>query len=239
MAYIKNWRDVQPNISHLSAVHWGCLRSIKEGGDDDRHRLDRLGGFARHALQGRKTSDFHKHEALEQVYYILSGKGEVLFEDQRYPVEDGDAVYLPADIHHQMFNTMNEGWLEHHVISMGVPSRGGKFTIRNWTQTPPQGDGAGAVRWYQLEPENDSENGCLKGMQFIARESVQPGNESIERCHTDIEQVYYVIENRGVLQSDGKEQEITEGDMIHIPVGTTYKILNPHQEWVSSLIMAG
>ena len=67
MAYIKNWRDVQPNIAHLSAVHWGCLRSIKEGDDDDRHRLDRLGGFARHALQGRKTSDFHKHESLEQV----------------------------------------------------------------------------------------------------------------------------------------------------------------------------
>ena len=43
MAYIKNWRDVQPNIAHLSAVHWGCLRSIKEGDDDDRHRLDRVG----------------------------------------------------------------------------------------------------------------------------------------------------------------------------------------------------
>ena len=238
MAYIKNWRDVQPNIAHLSAVHWGCLRSLEEGGDDDRHRLDRLGGFARHALQGRKTSDFHKHESLEQVYYILSGKGEVLFEDERYPVEDGDAIYLPSGIHHQMFNTMNEGWLEHHVISMGVAGNGGEFTIRNWTQTPAQGDGAGAIRWYQLEPEDDSESGCLRGMRFIAREAVQFGNETIERCHTDIEQVYYVIENRGVLQSDGEEQEITEGDMIHIPAGTTYKILNPHQEWLHSLIMA-
>ena len=58
MAYIKNWRDVQPNISHLSAVHWGCLRSVTEGGDDDRHRLDRLGGFARHALRDARHPIF-------------------------------------------------------------------------------------------------------------------------------------------------------------------------------------
>ena len=43
MAYIKNWRDVQPNIAHLSAVHWGGLRSLDEGSDDDRNRLDSVG----------------------------------------------------------------------------------------------------------------------------------------------------------------------------------------------------
>ena len=137
MAYIKNWRDVQPNIAHLSAVHWGGLRAVERGSDDDRDRLERLTGFARHALQGRKTSDHHKHENLEQVYYILGGRGEVLFDDKRYPAECGDAIYLPSGIHHQMFNTMNEAWLEHHVISMRVDGNRGKFTIRNWSHVPP------------------------------------------------------------------------------------------------------
>ena len=57
MVYIINWRDVQPNIAHLSAVHWGGLRD--RDGDDDpdpRNCLKRLQGFARHALQGRKNS---------------------------------------------------------------------------------------------------------------------------------------------------------------------------------------
>ena len=72
LPYVKNWRDVQPDISHLSAVHWGGLRSAAEiDSEDDRDRLSRLGGFARHALQGRKTSDHHKHERKEQVYYIF------------------------------------------------------------------------------------------------------------------------------------------------------------------------
>ena len=139
MAYIRNWRDVQPKIAHLSAVHWGGLRTRGRSSEDDRDRLERLGGFARHALQGRKTSDHHKHENTEQVYYILSGSGEVLFDNKRYPVKSGDAIYLPSGVYHQMFNDMNEAWLEHHVISMNVEGNGGKFTIRNWNQVPPQG----------------------------------------------------------------------------------------------------
>ena len=37
MVYIINWRDVQPNIAHLSAVHWGGLRD--RDGDDDPARI--------------------------------------------------------------------------------------------------------------------------------------------------------------------------------------------------------
>ena len=239
MAYIRNWRDVQPKIAHLSAVHWGGLRTRGRSSEDDRDRLERLGGFARHALQGRKTSDHHKHENTEQVYYILSGSGEVLFDNKRYPVKSGDSVYLPSGVYHQMFNDMNEAWLEHHVISMNVEGNGGKFTIRNWNQVPPQGDGAGAIRWRQLGYKGKEEINCLRGMRFIDREAVQPDNEAIERYYDDIEQVYYVLENRGILQSNGEKQEITEGDMVHIPMGMTYRILNPYQEWLSYLIMAG
>ncbi len=239
MAYIKNWRDVQPNIAHLSAVHWGGLRDReRENDEDDRNRLRRLNGFARHALQGHKTSDYHKHQNTEQVYYVLSGSGEILFNDARYPVETGDAIYLPSGTHHQMFNDMNEDWLEHHVISMSVSGNGGTFLTRNWRQVPPAGDGAGAVRWHQLGREGEDGVGCLRGMAFIDREAVQPRSETVERHYEDLEQVYYILENRGILISDGEEQEITEGDMVHLPVGATYKIRNPHGEWLAYLIMA-
>ena len=236
MAYIRNWRDVQPKISHLSVVHWGGLRPRGRNSSDERDCLVQLGGFARHALQGRKTSDHHKHENLEQVYYILSGTGEVLWDRKHYPVKYGDAIYLPSGGYHQMFNDMNETWLEHHGISMDVEGNGGQFTIRHWNQISPQGDGVGAVRWRQLGREGAVN--CLRGMEFIDREAVQPNSETVERCYLHNEQVYYVLENRGVFQSDGEAQEITEGDMIHIPVGLSYKILNPHQEWLSYLIMA-
>ena len=239
MLYSINWRDVQPNIAHLSAVHWGGLRD-RDGDDDSdpRHCLKRLQGFARHALQGRKNSDYHKHENLEQVYYVLSGRGHVLFDTERFPVQEGDAVYLPSGVHHQMFNDTSEDWLEHHVISQRIAANSGEFAIRNWRDVPALGDGAGAVRWHQLGPVGEEGVGFTQGLRCIDREAVQPRGRAVERCSETLEQVYYVLKNSGVLEAEGDEQEIREGDMIHLPPGTRYVIRNPHAEWLSYLIMA-
>lgn len=236
MAYIKNWRDFQPKIAHLSAVHWGGLRGSERGSDDERDRLGRLGGFARHALQGRKTSDHHKHSKLEQVYYILSGCGEVLFDGQRYAVRDGDAVYLPSGLYHQMFNDMNDGWLEHHVISQAIEGDGGDFAISNWRDTAPAGDGEGGLRWRQLRPVG--EGGPLRGLAAIDRHAVQPQAQSAEGRTGEREEVYYVVEGRGLLSLDGDQHPITEGDMIHLPPGSLYRLHNPNEDWLACLVMA-
>ena len=237
--YCRNWRDFQPKIAHLSAVHWGGLRSVERDSEDDRDRLERLGGFARHALQGRKTSDHHRHESLEQVYYVLSGAGEVLYDGSRYAVEAGDAIYLPSGVHHQMFNDGSDDWLEHHVISQPVDGNGGRFCVRHWRQAAPAGDGGGAVRWRQLGPEaGQGPQACLRGMAFIDRWAVQPRSSSSEKVEEELEQVCYVLGGRGVLHAAGSEQEVTEGDMVHLPPGTRHGLQNPHDEWVTCLVMA-
>ena len=66
---------------------------------------------------------------------------------------------------------------------------------------------------------------------------MQPRGQTVERCE-ELEQVYYVLENSGVLETDGDEQEIQEGDMIHLPPGTRYAIRNSSAEWLAYLIMA-
>ena len=238
--YVRNWREFEPKIAHLSAVHWGGLRDVARDSSDERDRLRRLGGFARHALQGRKTSDHHKHENQEQVYYILSGTGEVLFDGQRYPVEAGDAVYLPSGIHHQMFNEDSDDWLEHHVISQRVEGNGGTFRIRHWRQTVAVGDGAGGIHWRQLcREEEPGEGAVLRGMAFIDHEAVQPMNSSAERTESELELGYYVLDGSGFLESGGGEEcAITEGDIVHLTPGTAYRIRNDTDDWITSLIMA-
>lgn len=238
MAYSINWRDVQPKIAHLSAVHWGGLRDRERTDDPDpRNRLLALGGFARHALQGRKTSDHHKHDATEQVYYILSGHGEVLFGEERHAVREGDAIYLPAGTYHQMFNDMHEDWLVHHVISQKVEGPGGEFAIRNWCDVAPQGDGSGAVRWRQLGRVGEDAIGYLRTMRGIEREAVQPGGQTAVRSQ-DYEQVFYVLENSGMLVDGDGEQALVEGDMVHVPAGHQHQIRNGEDEWLSYLIMS-
>ena len=75
-------------------------------------------------------------------------------------------------------------------------------------------------------------------MAFIDREAVQPQGRSAPRRHEDLEQVYYGLENSGVITVGGEEVPFTEGDMIHLPPGCEYSIANPNRDWVSYLIMA-
>jgi len=47
----------------------------------------------------------HQHEDIEEVYYVLNGKGKMRIGDEERPVSEGDAIYLPPRIIHTLKNT--------------------------------------------------------------------------------------------------------------------------------------
>ena len=242
MPTVVNWREAQPVVAHDSAIVWSCLQPRPVGGDgagqSSQHgTLEKLGVFTVHAVQGRKQSDYHKHENREQLYYIIDGAGQILCGDVLSPVEEGDIIYLPSGQFHQLFNP-SEGWLLHHVINMPVDGDGGRFVSRNWRDAVPVSDGLGAVRWHLLKPETEGEGGCLRGLAFIDREMVQPRRRSAERNSQDLDQIYYILAGEGTLVANGKVTAVREGDAIHLSPGTTYHLTNSDETWLTYLIVA-
>ena len=242
MPTVVNWREAQPVVSHESAIVWNCLQPRLADGSDAAQSvpacvLEKLSGFTVHAVQGRKQSDYHKHENREQLYYILGGEGQILCGDTLSPVEEGDIIYLPSGQYHQLFNPA-DGWLQHHVINMPVKGDGGQFVKRNWRNMPPLSDGEGAVRWHLLGPEPEQDGGCLRGLSFIDREMVQPRQRSAEKNAQDLEQIYYVLAGAGTLVSNGQVKSIWEGDAIHLRPQTTYHLTNTGETWLTYLIIA-
>ena len=242
MSSIVNWREAQPVVSHESAIVWSCLQPRGAQGTDGERRapvevLEKLGGFTVHAVQGRKQSDYHKHENREQLYYILDGEGQILCGDTLSPVEEGDIIYLPSGQFHQLFNPA-DSWLQHHVINMPVEGDGGQFLKRNWRSAPPLSDGVGAVRWHLLGPVTEEDGGCLRGLTFIDREMVQPRQRSALQSSKDLEQIYYILAGAGTLIANGQERSICKGDAIHLPPETTYHLANTGEAWLTYLIIA-
>jgi len=47
----------------------------------------------------------HRHEFLEEVYYILAGSGVMRIGDEERAVRAGDAVYIPRHHRHTLANT--------------------------------------------------------------------------------------------------------------------------------------
>jgi mannose-6-phosphate isomerase-like protein (cupin superfamily) len=50
----------------------------------------------------------HAHDDMEEVYYILTGKGKMVIGDDEFPIQSGDAFYVPFGKYHVTYNTGNQ-----------------------------------------------------------------------------------------------------------------------------------
>ena len=46
------------------------------------------------------TTTGHSHDDMEEVYYVVTGKGIMIVGDDEYEVEQGDALYVPPGLYH-------------------------------------------------------------------------------------------------------------------------------------------
>jgi mannose-6-phosphate isomerase-like protein (cupin superfamily) len=50
----------------------------------------------------------HAHDDMEEVYYILNGKGKMVIGKDEFPIQAGDAFYVPFGAYHVTYNTGNQ-----------------------------------------------------------------------------------------------------------------------------------
>ena len=67
-------------------------------------------GCAVHVVPpGKKAFPFHRHHVADELFFVVSGKGEYRFGDTTVPVRSGDIVAAPARTQaHQLINTGSE-----------------------------------------------------------------------------------------------------------------------------------
>lgn len=241
---VRNWRDPDPHVGHESAIIWSVLQRRSAENSASHACLEHISGLVKHALQGGQNSNCHQHDEVEQFYYVLSGSGEVLIGDQRYPVRAGSAAYLPPGLPHQFFADPQAGWVEHLVVSCPVERSGSEPRVVNWREVKP---GAGvhgaAVVWPLLESVDESEPGteqpCLLGFYYLTRQALVRGKAADRHQHDDKEQVYYILEGRGTMIAGDEIYHIAEGDTVYLPPTCPHQILNEEYDgWLSFLIIS-
>jgi mannose-6-phosphate isomerase-like protein (cupin superfamily) len=50
----------------------------------------------------------HAHDDMEEVYYILSGRGKMVIGGDEFAIQAGDAFYVPFGQFHVTYNTGNQ-----------------------------------------------------------------------------------------------------------------------------------
>ena len=58
-------------------------------------------------LRAKKSTRGHRHEGQEEVYYFVSGTGEMELDDEKFLVQGGDVVLIKDGVFHRVHNTSN------------------------------------------------------------------------------------------------------------------------------------
>lgn len=75
----------------------------------DRVGLKNIGVHLIYTEPGKDTTEYHMHYYEEECIYVLSGKGELIINNETFPFEQGDFVGFPAGTaSHSLKNTGNE-----------------------------------------------------------------------------------------------------------------------------------
>jgi mannose-6-phosphate isomerase-like protein (cupin superfamily) len=55
--------------------------------------------------------------ALDEIYYVVSGRGHMIIDGQRVPVATGDCIFAPTGVPHGIENTSTDTDLKVHIVA--------------------------------------------------------------------------------------------------------------------------
>ena len=73
----------------------------------------------------------------------------------------------------------------------------------------------------------------------LAEELLLPGQAVTPHRHHEIEEIYYVVEGRGVMTVGDERQEVAAGDAIYVPCGQRHTLANTGSEPIKLLLVCG
>ena len=73
----------------------------------DRRNLKEIGFLAIASLKPGKEIEAHV-DPMEEIYFVLSGSGEMRVDEERRKVNPGDAVWIPVGSSHALLNNGEE-----------------------------------------------------------------------------------------------------------------------------------
>lgn len=188
----------------------------------------------------------HAHEAKEQNFLVLGGRGEVVIGGERFSAQAGDFFYIPAGVVHQSIGLFKDQRLEYFLFNAFLDStKEGhasfadhidlvKDTRRKQADTQESGIApavGGGRRGKKVETQS-----------FAAPTTTILGRDGTQRCEalhhalaeagkleiaadTTKEQTFYVVSGSGIFQVGDESTPVSEGEVVFVPAGTAASII--------------
>lgn len=85
--------------------------------DDKESPSKRVQGMTHGWLPAGKAFDWHHHDDIEEIMYVLKGSGKICDEDGEYAYQPGTVCVFPANVEHKVYNDTDE---EHEFVFVRI-----------------------------------------------------------------------------------------------------------------------
>jgi quercetin dioxygenase-like cupin family protein len=183
---------------------------------------------------GAPGFDRHKHEAADQLYYVLDGRMRLELNGDHHDVEAGSVVFIPAGTPHR--NEFPHAGTELHLDVMlpppprGIPlatpatpdERGGPGTayVRAAADIPSRE----ALPGFHLRVLADRDAGS--GRTSFRLATVEAGSPGTPWHIHDFDQIYFVLEGALDIDIAGRHVRATRHDLVVLPAGVPHRNRN-------------
>ncbi|WP_051790980.1 cupin domain-containing protein [Amycolatopsis jejuensis] len=182
----------------------------------------------------------HRHEAADQLYYVLEGRMSLDLNGTPYDVEAGSVVFIPAGTPHHNENPHSATEL-HIDVMLPPPPRGVPLA----TPAGPDergGPGTGYVRAVADLPSREALPGFH--MHILADRQTESGRASFRLANVeagspgtpwhihDFDQIYFILEGALDIDIADRHYRATQNDLVVLPAGVPHRNHNagPGQE---------
>ena len=149
-------------------------------------------------------------DGVQEIMYVVSGRGTVFVDGRPDELEPGTAVYVVTGESYEIENPGPESLL---IVSATAPHadaavRPEQRIVRYADQPSLQASGDREFRYLVTD-----EVGCRDLTQFFG--VIAPGRAP-EHSHV-YDEVIYVLEGEGILHTEGRDERVSPGSCIHLP----------------------
>lgn len=167
----------------------------------------------------------HHHSRTEELYFVVSGTGELLLNGRIHPVGPGTLITNPVGTRHRLNNPGTEDldWIVIEVISgpvaetlTGDPAHSGRNVMSNATIIDLAAHGPADLTTLLSGP--------LRQARLV---TLRPGERETLRSD-DREHTLFVLDGAGTAVAGEIEVELTPGTAVTLPLGSQVE-LRSHQ----------
>ncbi|HEX8985550.1 MAG TPA: cupin domain-containing protein [Bryobacteraceae bacterium] len=228
---------IQPRADDLTAGAPGAsYRPLFGIGDPDASQLKGIARYGELTVEPQGSSAIVSYPAEEQIYFILSGQGTLMYAGQKVPVKRYDFMYLPVGVKHGVANGSSAPV---RLLVMGFKIPAGvkvaptpRLMLANAADVSAvQLAGHGPTSLFKLlmgttESTRDKLAAASQMVSLFIME-FSPGGTNIPHHHEAEEEIYYVLQGSGDMVAgggaDGNEGRYPakEGDAYFIRLNAT------------------